>query len=191
MNRKPWLILSFLILVLAITGCAKKKAPVTTAEAAPARTAPAPPPPAPAPAPAPAAAPDPWSGDLASVNRYAREQGLLGDVYFDYDRSELRGDARERLEKNARFMQEHPHFEFTVEGHCDERGTTEYNIALGERRASAATSYLYSSGVSPDRMKTLSYGKERPLCTQSEENCWWQNRRAHFVITGRRSARAS
>jgi peptidoglycan-associated lipoprotein len=129
--------------------------------------------------------PDPLSEDLETANAYAREQGLLGDVYFDFDQYSLKPEARDRLAKNAAFMKEHPEFTFTIEGHCDERGTNEYNLALGERRASAARDYLLSLGASAGSTRTISYGEERPVCETSDEGCWWRNRRAHFKITGR------
>jgi peptidoglycan-associated lipoprotein len=184
MPRKLSLVLVLTLLSLLATGC-RKKAPVTPEPLAPATTttqrsaAPAPEPAAPAPE------PDPWSGDIDAVNRYARDHGLLGDVYFDYDRFELRTDARDQLATNARFFKEHPQFVITIEGHCDERGTNEYNLALGEGRASSAGGYLQNLGVPGGRLQTISYGKERPVCGESQEDCWWRNRRAHFVITGR------
>ncbi|HYO13029.1 MAG TPA: peptidoglycan-associated lipoprotein Pal [Thermoanaerobaculia bacterium] len=174
--------------LLAAAGCGRKKAQTAPDAAAPAAyEAPAP---APAPAPtaepaAPAPEPDPLAGDLASVNEHLRRQGLLGDVYFDYDRAELSSETRDRLARNARFLTEHPQFRLTIEGHCDERGTSEYNLALGERRAAAVREYLSSLGVSSDRLTTLSYGKERPVCTEEDESCWRLNRRAHHVVTGR------
>ena len=128
---------------------------------------------------------DPLSGDLAAVNEYLVSNGLLGDVYFDFDRSDLREDARGRLSRNSEWLRAHPEFEVTIEGHCDERGTNEYNLALGERRASAARDYLGSLGVTGSRLRTLSYGEERPRCGDSSESCWSRNRRAHFVVTGR------
>ena len=171
------------------SGCSRKKP--TTAPAAPVEemvaTAPAPapaPPSAPEPAPAPA---DPLEGDLASVNEHIRRQGLLGDGYYAYDSADLSEESRQRLAANARFFNEHPVFEAVIEGHCDEQGTPEYNLALGERRASSARSYLTSLGVDGSRLRTITYGEERPVCTESAESCWSQNRRAHFLITGRRN----
>lgn len=129
--------------------------------------------------------PNPLGEDLVKANEYAIEQGLLGHIYFDFDKYDLKPEARERLAKNADFMKEHPEFTFTIEGHCDERGTNAYNIALGDRRANAAKDYLVSLGVSPSRLKTISYGEEQPVCMESNESCWSRNRRAHFVISGR------
>jgi len=127
---------------------------------------------------------DPLSEDLVTANEYARDQGLLGHVYFDFDKYELRPDARERLAKNADFMKDHSEMTFTIEGHCDERGTNEYNMALGDRRAHATQSYLMSLGVSASRLTLISYGEESPVCNDSSESCWSRNRRANFGITG-------
>jgi peptidoglycan-associated lipoprotein len=174
--------------VISTTGC-RKKAPVTAPDiAVPAVAAPAPaaaPAAAPAPEPAPAPAPDPLDGDLGSVNEYLRSRGLLVDVYFDYDRAELSPESRDQLTRNARFLNEDPRFSLTLEGHCDERGTVEYNLALGERRAQSAKSYIVSLGVSPSRLTTISYGEERQVCEETEESCWRLNRRVHPVVTGR------
>jgi len=131
---------------------------------------------------------NPLDKDLQTVNAYVQQQGLLGDVFFDYDRAELKPEARERLAKNAQWLNANPQFQLTLEGHCDERGTNEYNLALGDRRASAARDYLQSLGVANTRMKTISYGEERPFCEGHDESCWSQNRRAHFMITGRATA---
>ena len=128
---------------------------------------------------------DPLSGDLAQVNDYVWKNGLLGDVYFEFDKADLIEEARARLARNAEWLRSHPEFEITIEGHCDERGTNEYNLALGERRAAAAKDYLASLGVGATRLRTLSYGEERPQCSDSTESCWARNRRAHFVVTSR------
>ncbi len=103
------------------------------------------------------------------------------DAYFDFNKSDIRGDARANLTKTAEFLRSYSQVRVTIEGHCDERGSTEYNIGLGERRAQAAKNYLISLGISTDRMDTVSWGKERPFCTEHDEACWQQNRRAHFV----------
>ena len=129
--------------------------------------------------------PDPFSEDLETANIAAYEQGLLGDVYFDFDKYDLKPEARERLAKNAEFMRAHPEFEMLIEGHCDERGTEEYNLALGDRRANAAKNYLMSLGIPADPILIVSFGEERPQCQETSEACWWRNRRAHFVIRGR------
>jgi peptidoglycan-associated lipoprotein len=103
------------------------------------------------------------------------------DAYFDFNKSDLRADARSALTRTAEFLRSYPQLKVSIEGHCDERGSTEYNLGLGERRAQAARDFLVQLGISTDRMTTVSYGKEQPFCTQSNETCWQQNRRAHFV----------
>jgi peptidoglycan-associated lipoprotein len=103
------------------------------------------------------------------------------DAYFDYDSAQIRPDARVALQKTADFLKNYPNVRVTVEGHCDERGSTEYNLALGQRRANAVKEYLVSLGLSADHVLTTSWGKEKPFCTESNEACWQQNRRGHFV----------
>jgi peptidoglycan-associated lipoprotein len=103
------------------------------------------------------------------------------DVYFDYDTDAIRPDQQSSVQGDAQFLGQHPNIQFTVEGHCDERGSTEYNLALGDRRSSAVKNALIQAGVAAGRVKTISYGKEKPFCTESNESCWQQNRRGHFV----------
>src|SRR5713101_8441881 len=103
------------------------------------------------------------------------------DAYFDYDKADIRPDARTALSQTADFLKSNPRFKATIEGHCDERGSTEYNLGLGDRRANAVKQYLVSLGVSADRISTVSFGKEKPFCMESTEACWQQNRRGHFV----------
>lgn len=115
----------------------------------------------------------------------ATEEDLFGqtvkDVYFDYDKSDLRPDQQTAIQSDAQFLNQHSNINFTVEGHCDSRGSTEYNLALGDQRASSVKSALISAGVSANRVKTISYGKEKPFCMEETESCWQQNRRGHFV----------
>jgi peptidoglycan-associated lipoprotein len=103
------------------------------------------------------------------------------DVYFDYDKADIRGDQQTSIQADAQFFSQHQNMTFTVEGHCDERGSTEYNLALGDQRASAVKSALTAAGVNASRIKTISYGKEKPFCTESNEACWQQNRRGHLI----------
>jgi peptidoglycan-associated lipoprotein len=110
------------------------------------------------------------------------EQGPLQDVHFAYDSIELSDNAREILRTNADWLREHPKAKVEIEGHCDSRGTIEYNLALGAKRANAARDYLTSLGVSSDRLTTISYGKELQLCQEENDSCWAENRRAHFVV---------
>ena len=103
------------------------------------------------------------------------------DAYFDFNKADVRADARDALTKTAEFLRNNPGIRVTVEGHCDERGSTEYNLALGDRRAGAVKQYLVSLGISADRISTVSFGKEKPFCNEHNEACWQQNRRGHFV----------
>ncbi|HYM77322.1 MAG TPA: peptidoglycan-associated lipoprotein Pal [Candidatus Dormibacteraeota bacterium] len=103
------------------------------------------------------------------------------DVYFDYDKSDIRGDQQASVQADAQFLGQHPNVNITIEGHCDERGSTEYNLALGDQRASSVKNALTTLGVSANRIKTISYGKEKPFCNESNEACWQQNRRGHLV----------
>jgi len=129
----------------------------------------------PPPPPPVAAAPAPSLEEL-----FARE---VKDAYFDYDKADLRADSRSALTETAGFLKSYPQIKVMLEGHCDERGSTEYNLALGDRRAQAAKDFLVSLGVASDRMQTVSYGKERPFCNEHQEQCWQQNRRAHFAMS--------
>jgi peptidoglycan-associated lipoprotein len=103
------------------------------------------------------------------------------DAYFDFNKADIRADARTALAQTAQYLRSYPNERVTVEGHCDERGSTEYNLALGDRRASAVKQYLVSLGISADRINTVSFGKEKPFCMQSTEDCYQQNRRGHFI----------
>jgi peptidoglycan-associated lipoprotein len=105
----------------------------------------------------------------------------LKDVYFDFDRADLRPDARETLKANAEWLMKNPSVTVQIEGHCDERGTAEYNIALGARRAQAAKDYLVTLGIPERRMSTISYGQELPVCTEHNEGCWQKNRHDRFI----------
>lgn len=119
--------------------------------------------------------------DLQELNR----RGYLKDVFFDTDSYAIRPDGRDRLAADAAWMKKYPTVRVMVEGHCDERNTREYNLALGERRASTVRDYLLALGISPDRVQTISYGEERPFALGHDESAWSLNRRAHFVIIGR------
>lgn len=109
----------------------------------------------------------------------------LDPVFFDYDSADLLDRARTTLQRNAEYLKRFPSTRASVEGHCDERGTNEYNIALGERRAAAAREYLVSLGISANRLATVSKGEESPFCVDSNEGCWSTNRRGHFVFTAK------
>ena len=185
MNRKWTATLWIVALTLAVVtvACGPKEAPVTEPEIEVEEPEVVE---EPTPPPAPPVVKDPkpewWSDDLAIATDKLKSLGLIGDVYFDLDKYDLKDDARERLARNAAFMRENPQMKFMVEGHCDERGTNEYNLALGERRANGATSYLASLGIDGSRLRTISYGEERPACLEHNEGCWWKNRRATFLV---------
>ena len=105
----------------------------------------------------------------------------VADAYFDYDSAELRPDARQAVQKDAAFFKQYPTMRVTIEGHCDERGSTEYNLALGQRRANAVMQYLVSLGIPESRLNATSWGKEKPFCMEATEACYAKNRRGHFV----------
>ncbi len=105
----------------------------------------------------------------------------LHDIHFDFDRHDIRPQDAEILDMNARWLKAHPSYLVLIEGHCDERGTNEYNLALGQRRAKATVDFLVSRGVAAGRLTTVSYGEERPVCTEKTNRCWATNRRAHFL----------
>ncbi len=136
--------------------------------------------PAPTPAP-PRVAEDALPTSVDEINR----RGYLKDAFFEFDKVAIEASQRDALAGDATWLRAHPGIRATIEGHCDERGTAAYNMALGERRASAAREYLASLGVDTARLKTISYGKERPFATGHDEASWAQNRRAHFVVTAR------
>jgi peptidoglycan-associated lipoprotein len=125
-----------------------------------------------------AAAAAPPAPSLTEQQLFAQN---VKDIYFDYDKADIRADQQASLQASAQFLQQHPNIRITIEGHCDERGSTEYNLALGTNRADAVKNALVQGGVGGDRIKTISYGKEKPFCTESNESCWQQNRRGHFV----------
>ena len=158
-----------LMLILASVGCAKKTP--APSPAPPVTQAPEPTPPPPAPAP----------------TETAPTQTLIGSgdfqpAFFDLDSYTLREDARGALDRNAKLLRDNPTVNVTIEGHCDERGTVEYNQSLGERRAQAARDYLVAAGIADSRLQVVSYGKDRPFATGHDEASWQQNRRAHFTV---------
>jgi peptidoglycan-associated lipoprotein len=118
------------------------------------------------------------SEDADTFNR----QGVLKTIYFDFDQYNIKDEFRETLRQNAQWMKDHPGFSVVLEGHCDERGTGEYNLALGDRRAGSTKQYLTSLGVSGSRLRTISYGEERPAIDGHGESAWSKNRRAQFLI---------
>jgi len=119
--------------------------------------------------------------DIEAINR----AGYLTDIFFETDKADLRDETREALARNAAWLRSQPTVKILIEGHCDERNTSEYNLALGWRRANAAKDYIVSLGVPGDQIAVISYGEERPFAQGHDETAWSQNRRAHFVVTAR------
>jgi len=179
-----------LALALMVGACGKKKpaaAPTPPPPAETPHTTPAPPPPPPAPpreAP-PAHVPTEDEIFAGKTLDQLNAEKPLGDAYFDLDSQTIRDDAKPVLQKDADWLKRWGSTKIMIEGHADERGSAEYNLALGERRATAIRDYLVNLGVGNDRIQVVSKGKEAPVCTEHEESCWQQNRRGHFVITAK------
>lgn len=175
---------------LTVTACKKKVAlappPVPTKQTAsvtpPERTTPAP---AVTPAPAPETPSQPRMPDAATRARIQDLLDKIQDAYFDYDKHDIRPDAQKALTENSHTLSEilrqYPEYKLTVEGYCDERGSEEYNLALGDARAKQAKDYLVTLGIPADQLKTVSFGKNKPVCTDQNEACWQKNRRAHIT----------
>ena len=181
-----------LVSSMAVVACAKKAPPVARPMPPPAPTT------APAPAPRPPAPPEPVAAPTVVPPEPVREDAItsaslddlnrsspLKPVFFGLDSDELSAEAQKALDENAALLKRYPGWAVTLEGHCDERGTAEYNLALGERRAVAARGYLVSLGIPADRLRTVSYGKEFPFDPGHDDGAWAKNRRAHFVITAK------
>lgn len=160
--------------MLMMSSCAKKQ--IGTGEAAR---------PAAGPAPAPATAPAPTTKGVDDADKLRGEIKAFEaeGIYFDYDKSEIKAEAKGILEKKAAWLRANPSYKAKIEGNCDDRGTNEYNLALGDRRAKAAQKYLNALGISMDRMSTISYGEEKPTCTEKNEKCWSKNRRDDFKLS--------
>lgn len=178
MSRK-WgngLSISILLVIVMVFfgGCACSKGKGTTETVAPSQliqeTAPA---------------PDVMSEELARLLKEAQAEGALLPIYFDYDKSNIKADAKKNLEKTAAWLSKNSTVTIKIEGNCDARGTSEYNVALGERRANIAKDYLVKLGVTATRIETISWGKEKPACSEQNEACWSKNRRDDFVPTGK------
>jgi len=185
----PRVVLSTLVVLAALTAaCGEKNPPVArptppppAPDTATVRT-PAPPQPVAEPVPVP---PEPVTDERISVGSLdeLNRTSPLQPVFFEYDSSEVSPEGQSVLQANASRLRSNPRWTITIEGHCDERGTAEYNLALGERRAVAARAYLVSLGIAADRLRTVSYGKEFPFDPGHDEAAYSRNRRAHFVIT--------
>jgi peptidoglycan-associated lipoprotein len=191
-----------LVLTLFLVGCPKRPAAPVASAPAPSGSALAPAPgagpstatpPAPgsssgptamAPSPAAPATAAPAPGTPPRPSEFS-ENSNLKDVFFDFDKYDIRADDAKTLDSNAGWLKSNANNLVLIEGHCDERGTNEYNLALGERRAKATMNYLVSQGIQANRITIISYGKERPVCSEKSEGCWQKNRRAHFLVKAR------
>ena len=180
-----------LCVALVIAGCGKKAPAPAPAPPPPAPTTtpapPPPPPPPPAPAPAPAA-PRPLTEEELFAKKSLEELNAekpLGDVFFAYDSAAINDEGRATMQKNLDWLRKWTGTRVLVEGHCDNRGTPEYNLALGEQRAAAVRDYLVSLGLPAERVTIVSKGEEQPFCTDEVETCYSQNRRGHFLITAK------
>jgi peptidoglycan-associated lipoprotein len=194
MRKSIWVVLALLLVVpglLFTASCGKSsiKADIENMKEK-SKQAPAPPAPAPAPVPAPVPvvqkAPEPVrisEAEIRAKEKAAAMQALMNeDVYFDYDSAALAPAAQQILKKKAAYLEKYSDVSMTIEGHCDERGTNEYNLALGERRSESAKKFLTDLGLAASRFTTISYGEEKPLDTGKTEEAWSKNRRAHFVV---------
>jgi peptidoglycan-associated lipoprotein len=169
MQKKKWIFLALLLVIPGLmfsVSCQKKlvdASPEPMAKEEPKAE------PAPAPAPAPVA---------------YKAPGVImqEDIYFDFDKATLTPSAQDNLLRKAEWLRENSDVTVTIEGHCDARGTNEYNLALGDRRAESAKAFLVDLGIAASRVTTISYGEERPVCTQQDEECWAKNRRDNFVV---------
>lgn len=193
LRRLVWLTATVLVLALIVVGCSRRTPPPPPPPPAPppAETAPPPPPPPPAP-PKPTPPPPQPPRQLSEEELFAQKtlaqlnaEMPLADVLFDYDQFNVRDDQRPALQRNADYLRRWTSVRATIEGHADTRGTNEYNLALGQRRATAVRDYLVNLGIAADRFVIVSKGEEEPVCGDDTEACHAQNRRGHFIITAK------
>jgi peptidoglycan-associated lipoprotein len=182
------------VLALAAVGCRTKKTPAPVT-APPVATETAPPVVAPPPTrvelpvdfvkPEPAVTEEVLPSDIDELNRVAQQRGYIQDAFFAFDESTLSADAQSALTNSANWLKKNSSYGLLIEGHCDERGTEQYNLALGDRRANTAKEYLQTLGIDASRLRTVSYGEERPFDAGHDESAWAKNRRDHLVIIGK------
>ena len=190
MRQRQFAVVATILVALGVSACGGKKPPVARPMPPPPPTStapggtPAPPTPEPDTTPIP---PEPRIEDPLKVSDIDKinQNSPFTPVFFAYDSSEIDVEGQKALEANAAILKKYPDWVITIEGHSDERGTAEYNLALGEKRALAAKTYLVSLGVQADRLRTVSYGKEFPFDPGHDESAWSKNRRAHFVVTSK------
>jgi peptidoglycan-associated lipoprotein len=197
MSRHPFRTLMLVLVagsLMSVYACGGKKPPVVPPPpppppapvVTPTPPPPAPPPPRPTPPPPPPVAPKtPSEIDIFQGLTLIQVEQNLDEVFFDYDKAELSDAAHMALQKNATYMRKWDSIKVTIEGHADARGTNEYNLALGERRANAVRDYIVTLGIATTRIEIVSKGEEQPVCSEDAEPCWGKNRRAHFVVTAK------
>jgi peptidoglycan-associated lipoprotein len=194
LRRCVWLTAIALLVVMTVTGCSRRTPPpAPPPPAPPVATTPAPPPAPPPPATPPAQpAPQQAQRALTEDEIFAKKtvddlnnERVLVEVFFDYDQFNIRDDQRGALQKNGDYLRRWPSVRVTIEGHADERGTAEYNLALGERRANAVMQYFAGLGIAANRMVVVSKGKETPSCRETTEECHARNRRVFFMVTAK------
>jgi peptidoglycan-associated lipoprotein len=182
-------ILALASVLASAAGCHKKPAPQAPPPPPPPPAAtPAPPPPPPPPPPPAPPPPRPLTEEEIFARKTLEQLNAekpLDDVFFELDKSEIRPEGKSSLQKDADWMKKWTSTQVSVEGHCDSRGSAEYNLGLGSRRANAVKDYLVSLGIAANRLTIVSKGKEQPFCSDENESCWQQNRRGHFVITAK------
>ena len=179
------------VLLVLVPACRTKKTPAPVVQPETAAPAPVTPPPTPV---APdtsftktdtAVTEEALPSDLEELNKVVQEKGYIQDAFFDFDASTLSAAAQTALTNSATWLKKNPQYNLLIEGHCDERGTEQYNLALGDKRANTAKDYLVALGVDASRIRTVSYGEERPFDPGHDEAAWAKNRRAHLVLTGK------
>ena len=169
-----------LVALVTLSGCKKKQ--VAAAPTAPPLTSPAPTPKTSAPPSAARVNPAPPARTLSTLSAEEEFKANVHDVFFDYDKANLRSDAQSVLPRDAAYLAGHPNVKVLIGGYCDERGSNEYNLSLGQDRADSVKKALLSAGIGANRVRVISYGKEKPFCSQETDACWQQNRRAGFSL---------
>lgn len=175
------------VLILSVAGCSKPRPVAVPTPEPPVVEPPPPPPPPPPPVVVPPPPPPPTEDEIFARKSLAdlNAERPLANVFFAYDSADLSADERATLQKDYQWLTRWPSVRITVEGHCDSRGTAEYNLGLGDRRAAAVKDYLVALGLAADRVMAVSKGEEEPVCQEEVESCWKQNRRGHFIITAK------
>lgn len=180
-QKNMFMVLAGLVLVLGIWGCPKKQTETASQSVSPAPAQPSAPPMETAPPAEQRPVTEEAVKPVESPKPVAKTENIK-DIFFDFDKSTINPEMKSALEQDVSWLKANPQVKVQLEGHCDERGTNEYNLALGEKRAHAVKQFLISQGIKAVRLSTISYGEDRPFCTEHTESCYQQNRRVHFVV---------